>query len=406
MSPRLLMMSACMAATCLGYAEEDRRAMRGWKLTVGTSVIGGVKSKMGVKSSGVVSRSDFMRSIGLPGTHVSGTGRAAAYAAGSGAANGGKRDFAGGAWYSPKDSASQKDGQWSWNWRLHDPTELDPDGNKGFIEYTYYSEETKTISLVTGSDRGETGDNREEWLPGIRVEAAYELYASEGKRPWGVDFAVAFAYYFQRNLWRAEGSAAQGTEEGSREEGAFQWWNDSHNEAQYILDYYGDTEFRGGMWGSGALNGPGAELANDAWQVRELAGETSSWTKQYSLEYGAEGDYREYGIEMLVRPWWDPWEWLRLFASLGIEISHREFEWSLTAAGGDGSSCYESGEAEDWVVYGLFGGGFALTWRDFLVSGEALWRFGANDLEVDGETVHGSVEPGSFGFRLSFGYTF
>lgn len=60
------------------------------------------------------------------------------------------------------------------------------------------------------------------------------------------------------------------------------------------------------------------------------------------------------------------------------------------------------------VVYEgyLLGGGFALQWRDLVLAGEALWRFGGDDLEVDGRTVHGGIEHGNWGFRLSLGYGF
>ena len=74
--------------------------------------------------------------------------------------------------------------------------------------------------------------------------------------------------------------------------------------------------------------------------------------------------------------------------------------------GTDGSRFNESGEAKDWRALGLLGGGFALQWRDFVLAGEALWRFGDEGLEVDGRTVHGEIEHGNWGFRLSLGYEF
>ena len=61
---------------------------------------------------------------------------------------------------------------------------------------------------------------------------------------------------------------------------------------------------------------------------------------------------------------------------------------------------------DDGVVYGLLGGGFALQWYDFVLAGEALWRYGGDDLAVAGRTVDGSIKPGTMGFRLSLGYAF
>ena len=133
---------------------------------------------------------------------------------------------------------------------------------------------------------------------------------------------------------------------------------------------------------------------------------TETWSSSHALRYSGDGDYHEYSIELLARPWWEPWDWLRLFASLGLEVSRREFEWSLSATGSDGSRYAESGEARDWRVLGLLGGGLSLCWHDFALAGEALWRFGGDDLDVDGRAVHGGIESGDWGFRLSLGYEF
>lgn len=78
----------------------------------------------------------------------------------------------------------------------------------------------------------------------------------------------------------------------------------------------------------------------------------------------------------------------------------------MSVAGTDGTRFSESGESRDWRVLGLLGGGLALQWHDFVLAGEALWRFGGDDLEVSGRTVNGSIESGDWGFRLSLGYEF
>ena len=404
----LLILATVLAGVAIGEIGSECAERGKWRVSVGASVIGGVRPRLGANCSALTSLSGFGTAIGrLGGGAGGGRSKADAHAAGSGAADpNGVRRFDGGAWYDPHDAASANDPDWSWNWRLHDPSGPDPDGKKGFTEHTAYSEVEETVArTVAGDGEGYSSDSSE-WFPGLRVEVARELYRSEGTRPWGVDCAVAFAYYFRRGLWKTGGEAASATVNGRSEQGSYEWWNDSENTAQYILDYERDTQFRDGMWGAGTFDGPGAELETSAWRVRDLVSASDSWSSSHSLRYRGDGDYREYSLEFIARPWWEPWEWLRIFGSLGLEVSRREFEWSIAAAGTDGSVYRESGDACDWRALGLLGGGLSLQWYDFVLAGEALWRFGGEDLAVDGRAVRGDIEHGNWGFRLALGYEF
>ena len=388
-----------------------------WRISVGASVIGPVKSKLGVNHAQVRQLSGFCTPIARHAAAVSGgRTKAEALAAGSGEADPkGVMRFDGGAWYDPHDSASVNDPDWSWNWRLHDPTGPDPDGRKGFTERTEYSETSETVVISdSGAGAGWSSDG-EKWNPGLRVEVAYELYrsnrendgcAERNQQAWGVDIALAFAYYFQRELWKAGGEAASASVSGRRDDGYYEWWNDSYDTAQYGLDYDRSSQFHDGMWGAGTFEGPGFELATPEWRHRDVPTGSSSWSSSHSLRYRGSGDYREYTIEVLARPWWEPREWLRVFGSIGVEISRREFEWSLDAWGTEGSVYRERGEAKDWRAFGLLGGGLSVFWRDFTLAGEALWRFGGDDLDVYGHAVRGRVTHGLWGFRLSLGYEF
>ena len=406
---RALLVLALATSAVAADSPVARQERGRWRVSVGASVIGPVKSDLGISNARMRQLSGFGSSLIQSAAACHGVRpRAEAYAAGSGATDpNGVRRFDGGAWFDPKDSASANDPGWSWNWRLHDPTGTDPDGRKGFVEYTTYSEDLESVTLTTSADGEGYSSDSSEWFPGLRVEVARELYRSEGERPWGVDMAVAFACYFQKNIWKASGTAATAEVEGHREDGHYEWWNDSDDTAQYILDYERDTQFHDGMWGAGTFGGPGAELETAAWKVRDvMTDDTKSWSSSHALRYHGSGDYREYSIELIARPWWEPWEWLRIFGSVGLEVSRREFEWSIAAAGTDGSVYRESGDADDWRALGLLGGGLSLQWHDFVLAGEALWRFGGDDLAVDGRAVRGDIEHGNWGFRLALGYEF
>lgn len=406
---RALLVLALATSAVAADSPVARQERGRWRVSVGASVIGPVKSDLGISNARMRQLSGFGSSLIQSAAACHGVRpRAEAYAAGSGATDpNGVRRFDGGAWFDPKDSASANDPGWSWNWRLHDPTGTDPDGRKGFVEYTTYSEDLESVTLTTSADGEGYSSDSSEWFPGLRVEVARELYRSEGERPWGVDIAAAFAYYFQRGLWKADGTAATAEVEGHREDGHYEWWNDSDDTAQYILDYERDTQFHDGMWGAGTFGGPGAELETAAWKVRDvMTDDTKSWSSSHALRYHGSGDYREYSIELIARPWWEPWEWLRIFGSVGLEVSRREFEWSIAAAGTDGSVYRENGDADDWRALGLLGGGLSLQWHDFVLAGEALWRFGGDDLAVDGRAVRGDIEHGNWGFRLALGYEF
>ena len=387
-----------------GLVREDGRGV--WRVSVGASVIGPVRSSIGVNGARMRQLSGFGTSLLRDAAaRRSGRTRAEAFAAGSGEARGGVRTFDGGAWFDPVDSGTPNDPAYSWNWRLHDPSAADlASHGKAYVERTAYDATWETVEMGHGAS-GWSSDGAE-WYPGLRAEAAYELYRSEGERPWGVEVAAAFAYYFQRGLWQTGGEAAAAAVREHASEGFWEWWNDSYGEAQHILDLYRDSQFHDGMWGAGSFEGPGAELAVDPWQFRDVGTETSALSSSHSLRYSGDGDYREYSIELVARPWWEPWKWLRVFGSVGAEISRREFEWSVSATGTDGSRFSESGEACDWRVLGLLGGGLSLQWQGFALAGEALWRFGGDDLDVSGRTVHGGIESGDWGFRLSLVYEF
>lgn len=388
-----------------------------WRISVGVSVIGPVRSKVGVNHAQVRQLSGFCTPIARHAAEVSGgRTKTEAFAAGSGEADpNGVMRFDGGAWYDPHDSASANDPDWSWNWRLHDPTGPDPAGRKGFTERTEYSEVSEAVVISDSGEGAGWSSDGEKQLPGLRVELAYELYRSNREndgcverntQAWGVDIALAFAYYFQRELWKAGGEAATASVNGRQEDGYYEWWNDSYDTAQYGIDYDRDSQFHDGMWGAGTFVGPGFELATPEWYHRDVSTGSSSWSSSHSLGYRGRGDYREYSIELLVRPWWEPWEWLRVFGSVGAELSRRRFEWSLDAWGTEGSVYHEHGIAKDWQPYGLIGGGLSIFWRDFTLAGEALWRFGGDDLDVYGRTVRGKIKRGLWGFRLSLGYEF
>ena len=407
--------AARLARGELESAEEDGARDR-WRISVGASVIGPVRSDVGVRHGALRRFSGFGRGlVGHAAALRSVRTRSDAFAEGSGEAHAGVRTFDGGTWFDPVDSGTLNDPGYSWNWRLHDPTADDLSAHgKAYVERTAYVERHES-ALVVGGDRADCwSSDGAEWLPGIRGELAYELYRSddgdrpegEEARPWGVDLACAFAYYFQRNLWKTGGEAGSARVNGREDRGFWEWWNDSHDEAQYILDYYRESQFRDGLWGAGSFGGPGAELAVDTWRFQDVPTGSSSWASGHSLRYCGSGDYREFGIELLARPWWEPCRHLRLFGTVGLEVARREFDWQMDAWGTDGSSFAERGSSDGWYVMGLLGGGLSVEWEGFVLAGEALWRFGGDDLDVRGRTVRGEIESGRWGFRLSLGYTF
>ena len=378
-----------------------------WRVNVGASAMGAIRPKMGMNGARMRQLGGFGAQLFRNAAAVSGgRTRSEAFAEGSGAAHGGVRKFDGGAWFDPVDSGTANDPDYSWNWRLHDPSAADrARRGKAFVERTAYDETTETVSF-SGDDSFRGHDGGEDFLPGLNAEVACELFRADGRRPWGVDLAAAISCHFQRKVWKDGGEAASAYVERREEKGYWEWWNDSHGEAQYVLDHYRDTQFRDGMWGAGSFEGPGAELAVSPWRFEDVPTASETWTASHSLRWHGDGDYREYAVDFVVRPWWEPCDRLRLFGSVGAELSRREFDWSVSLTGTDGSRFHERGEADDWRVLGLLGGGMSARLFGFVVSGEALWRFGGDDLDVSGRTVNGRIGHGDWGARLSLGYEF
>lgn len=387
---------------------EERSERGNWRISVGASLIGAVGTNIRANHARMRELSGFGETLIESAAARHGwRHRAEAYAAGSGGAYGGVRRFDDGAWFDPIDSGTPNDPNYTWNWRLHDPSEQDiVNHGKAFVERNAYDEIHEYASVGEGSLYRCWNSDESSWYPGVRAELAYELYRSEDKRPWGVDLAAAFSYYFRRDLWKAGGEAGTASVSGREETGYFEWWNDSHDEAQYVLDYYRDTQFDGSMWGAGTFAGPGAELAVDSWQVRDVMTGAADWSSGHSLRYFGYGDYQEYAIEILMRPWWEPWDWFRIFGTVGLEISRREFDWQMLVWGTEGAQCRDCGTEDEWRIFGLLGGGLSFQWRDFVLAGEALWRFCGDDMDVYGRTIRGSIEHATWGFQLSLGYEF
>jgi len=372
------------------HAEETDR-FGSWRLAVGGAFNGAARGSMHARNLQSLGSSAFR-------PYTTST-RDAAYAK----AKSGEYDGGG---YVRKDDQTGVDG-WPMteNWRL--PADaLQSDGN--FHMYNAYHEE----SLVAGSgSRAAVGDKfNEDASFGISAELSREIWSHDAafENRWGVDFAAAFSYFFQRDFYSSHGSVSRNDKILTRD-GKYETTVDP---GDALYDYLEETNptYRkypsGGMYGFGNDVSTGFAPAlnvNGISEPVDLGGTESYRASRSGVgAYSAEGDYRELEMLFTFRPWYEITDWWRVYGHIGVGVSWGRFEssfWSSSGVGLDESF-------DQWDCYGVAGLGTMFRYGMFDLSLDFLGRFLRDDMEIDGRYVNGEIRRSNWGFRVMVGVEF
>ena len=241
---------------------------------------------------------------------------------------------------------------------------------------------------------------------GASVQLDRTLWASEDNR-WGVDAAIGLTWLKANDCFRASGVGA--TRNFTSETGRYVTEidtseilrNEAHNDYGNGTVDGSDATRYAPVIGWGELD---TSLGTKVNQYVEYVSSSSAGTGTMMMD--AHGDYEEWEISVLVRPWYNLTDWWRVNAALGLGITRSEFDFAMNAAF-NGEQIYASRQTfDEWRCYGLAGLGTTFRlWRVDL-SADVLARWCQEDMDIDGRDVSGTLEKPDLALRIALGFEF
>ena len=370
-----------LAVACAGFAvlfasadEEERETFGKWHVGVGAAFNGGLRANL------------HTRNMPVPQMSASGLGGGRSWADAWDAAN--RREYDGGGFIRPD---SDDDGRFTTNWKLPEGDYL---GGGQFLLHNTYSEYEPGNVVRSGGN-----SSQDEIQYGVSVEFSRELWIhdEEDEHRWGVDFAAAFSYFFQRDVYRTHGAMSRAD---VAREGDIQTTVDDPD-AMFLYDLELDSPALG-MYGHGSYDvmegGPSLEFGRIG-RPQEVPASEKSYSA--SRGYAASGDYQELEMLFMFRPWYEITDWWRVFAEAGVGVSWGRFDSSFHGAG-----ISHDEDFSQWDCYGVAGLGTAFRYDDWTLGVDFIGRFLRDDFDVDGKYVRGSIDRSDWGFRVMLGYSF
>lgn len=276
-----------------------------------------------------------------------------------------------------------EDADLSWNWRL--PVSA----ISGIVGDSVYREVTASERSFALSADGD-GSN-----PGVSLELSRELWASEGQT-FGVDFGFGLAWTRKSNLVRAGGPVYERSETTRTGSYALSLGNQ-----EWMTDPWLESE--GGMYGVGNEEGPGPVM--DLTLLGTVERGPHETTSSYLECMNVSGDWEEWDLRFMMKPWWDVTDWFRLYGMLGVEVARTHFGLNVSGAAGDWSY-RRNRDFDEWQVNGIGGGGLALRWTHMTIGADFLARFLQRGMKIDDVELHGSIDRQPWLFRVYAGIDF
>jgi len=357
---------ASLIAFAVSAQEEPRQTLGSWRLSAGANFGFGLKAKMSYAAPSSFYATPTAADMG------------SAADIGRRLASGEGVRFLNGAYIAP-DEAMQA--PYTQNWRFP-VSGLDRDTGR-------LSFETAQLDPggVTAAGSDDSGAN------GASIELSRTLFADE--RGFGLDLAIGVSYLRARNFFRMRG----GGRYLGRTKYVYTPTPGSMNANVLTSSFLSPSD---GYYGSGGAEGIGAVLD---WS--DFGEDTiSSSSEHYSYNVDASGDYEEWELSLMLKPWYEVTDWFLVDATVGVGLTRSEFEYS-TAAAIDGAGIYSShGSEDEWRLYGLAGAGVLFRAWSFDVSCDILARIGQRDMDVSGGPLRGKIEKPDFIVRLAVGFEF
>lgn len=359
-----------------------------WRFSVGPVWSDGVDAKLGVKNIPQLKRAVAKASA------VAGTTKEEAKAA----AEAGEYDGGG---YLREDGVLT---DYTINWKL--PESAINEDRTAFVMYNAYSEVSGTSSSSYSDYNSGNTQDVDDTMTGIAVELAREMWSNDSKTI-GIDFAFGVNYFFNDEIFAANGNAQSTASSQSIVAGRYKTVVGAEA-AIMEYDFGSFADPTDGMMGYGNPNGGAGP--NIAWKevqapVDEQISSSSGSKSSTSMSYSADGDYEELEFVVALKPWYQVTDWLKLMGTFGLATSRGEFSYGFSMTMNNATTKH-SEDIDEWDVYGIAGAGIMLEYDCLNLTLDFIGRFGQDDFEVDGDYVQGEIERGSWYTRLLLGVEF
>ena len=158
----------------------------------------------------------------------------------------------------------------------------------------------------------------------------------------------------------------------------------------------------GGYYGAGSPTGIGPVLDYSDFTAATIT--STSTTSGYSMS--ASGDYEEWEILLMLKPWYEVTPWWRLTGTVGLAVTRSEFAYSVMADFGQDGVYRSSNTMAEWRCCPIAGLGTIVKVGAFDVSCDFLVRIAPGDMTVNADGVSGKIEKPDCFLRLAAGLDF
>ena len=291
-------------------------------------------------------------------------------------ASGQRVSFLGGAYIEPTGG-----NQYTQNWRF---PESSVDRSTGAVTF-----ESTQLSAAEIAGSGSEDD----FAYGASFELARTLYAHEDG--FGVDLAVGFSWMRRNNCFKASSS-------GGYMDHSTYVYTPSHGNMNQVVLTSPYLAPENGYYGAGTTSGMGAMLDWSDFGPNTI--EQTSTPGSYSIS--ASGDYEEWDILLLLKPWWEVTDFWRLTGTVGVGVARSEFESVVSATFGNGGAYSSRKTFDEWRGYGVAGLGTVFRCWRLDISLDVLARFGQDDMTVKSEALSGKIERPDLVLCAAVGFEF
>ena len=366
-SPLIAFVAACAVAIAATEATASTAGtFGGWRISSGGKFGFGLKTRL----NSTVPQS-FYSSATSPAL---GSGAAIGAALMSGT----RVDFINGAFIDPTSSYAVPNTQ---NWQIP-VSDLDTT----LKTLTFYSQQ------ISGSSVNAAGRDDDAVSYGASIELERTLFAHESG--FGLDFGVSLDWMRANNCFKISGSGLY----LSRTRYTYTPSSPTVNSALFsgLLPVYG------GYYGIGSPTLAGTPLNYGDFNGSTIT--TSSTTSGYSMD--ASGDYEEWEILLLLKPWYEIKPWWRVNATIGLGVTRSEFEYTVMANFGQDGVYRSRNTTAEWRCCPVAGVGTLVKVWEIDLSCDFLVRISPDSMSIRGEGISGTIEKPDCILRLAAGIDF
>jgi len=383
-------------ALCGTVRADNESSLWGW------NVSGGANFGFGLKTKLVNSSANALKALPKLHPDMGTKGREEAMKNSKPVPRGPRVDYGsddGGAWYvDPASSWGEPDEykHQTRNWRLPE-NHVDEDRTAFVMNGENWGEVISHSETLAGGVAGSDQDVSY----GASVELSHALWISENNS-WGLDIALGLTWMKAADCFKSGGIIAR--REATTQDGT----------AKVTIPAgclnSGDMPEDDNTWGAAHYDGwEGSGRNEPLINLNRITVADGANPEKYYADttyLHSHGDYEEWELAILLRPWYDINDWLCVHGAVGVGVTRSSFDYSMEAVC-NGSTVYRSSEEfNEWNLYGIAGAGLLCRVWDFDISCDGLFRWCQQDMEINGRDVNGTIEKPWAVLRLGLSYAF